>query len=138
MIRKTERKPIRVFLQDESNDLNNLEYGGTNAWSFVVNPDGTLWAGERYMELRAPVNRPDRGGDGMAVDQEGRPFITSFVGIQVFDPTGRLGGVITKPSDKGCVSIAFAGPERSWLYACAADKVFRRSTLTRGFYLPGK
>ena len=92
------------------------EYGGTNAWSFMVNPDGTLWAGERYMELRAPVNRPDSGGDGMTVDQEGRPFITSHVGIQMFDATGRSGGGIAKPSDKACVSVAFAGPDRSRLY----------------------
>ena len=104
----------------------------------MVNADGTLWAGERYMELRAPVNRPESGGDGMAVDQEGRPFITSHVGIQVFDPTGRLGGVISKPSDKACVSVAFADRDRSWLYACASDKVLRRKTLTKGFYLPGK
>src|ERR1043166_1500094 len=70
------------------------------------------------MELRAAVNRPESGGDGMVVDHEGRPFITSHVGIQMFDPTGRLGGVIAKPSDKACVSVTFAGADRSWLYAC--------------------
>ena len=92
-----------------------------------MNEDGTLWAGERYMELRAPTNQSDSGGDGMTVDQEGRPFVTSHVGIQMFDATGRLGGVITKPSDKACVSVTFAGPDRSWLYACASDKVFREA-----------
>ena len=25
-----------------------------------------------------------------------------------------------------------------WLYACAADKVFRRKTLTKAIYLPGQ
>jgi hypothetical protein len=84
------------------------EYGGTNVWSFVLNEDGTLWAGERYMELRAPTNQSDSDGDGMTVDQEGRPFVTSHVGIQMFDATGRLGGVITKPSVKACVSVTFA------------------------------
>src|SRR6266699_3933853 len=130
-------KPNGIGLSPDGKFLIVSEYGGTNAWSFMVNPDGTLWAGERYLELRAPVNRPDSGGDGMTVDQEGRPFITSHVGIQMFDATGRLGGVIAKPSDKGCVSVAFAGPDRSWLYACAGDKVFRRKTSTRGIYLPG-
>jgi len=130
-------KPNGIGLSPDARFLFVSEYGGTNVWSFMVNPDGTLWAGERYMELRAPVNQPDSGGDGMAVDQEGRVFVTSYVGIQMFDATGRLGGVIAKPSDKGCVSLAFAGPDRSWLYACAVDKVFRRKTLTMGFYLPG-
>jgi enterochelin esterase family protein len=50
----------------------------------------------------------------------------------MFDPTGRLGGVISKPTDKGCVSVGFGGPNREWLYACASDKVFRRKTLTKG------
>ncbi len=131
-------KPNGIGLSPDGTFLFVSEYGGTNVWSFMVNPDGTLSAGERYMELRTPVNRPDSGGDGMTVDQEGRPFITSFVGIQMFDSTGRLGGVIAKPSEKGCVSVAFAGPDRSWLYACASDKVFRRKTLTKGVYLPGK
>jgi enterochelin esterase family protein len=131
-------KPNGIGLSPDGKFLIVSEYGGTNAWSFMVNPDGTLWAGERYMELRAPVNRADSGGDGMTVDQEGRAFISSHVGIQMFDATGRLGGVIAKPNDKACVSVAFAGPDRSWLYACASDKVFRRKTLTAGFYLPGK
>jgi gluconolactonase len=90
------------------------------------------------MELRTPVNRAESGGDGMTVDQEGRAFVTSYAGIQMFDPTGRLGGVIAKPSEKGCVSVAFGGADRSWLYACASDKIFRRKTLTKGIYLPGK
>src|SRR6266568_4486118 len=196
LIRKTERKPIRVFLQDGSNDLNNLHgdwplanqemasalrfmgydhrfvlgdgshngrhggailpdalrwlwrapeplpaaltkdnlegddalvkilppEGGTNAWSFMVNPDGTLWAGERYLELRAPVNRPDSGGDGLTMDQDGRSFITSHVGIQMFDATGRLGGVIAKPTDKGCVSVAVCLRQRQGFSTEDADE----------------
>jgi len=130
-------KPNGIGLSPNGKFLLVSEYGGTNAWSFMVNPDGSLWSGERYMELRAPVDRVDSGGDGMAVDEQGRSFITSHVGIQMFDATGRLGGVIGKPSEKACVSVAFASTDRSWLYACAADKVYRRKTLTVGFYLPG-
>jgi sugar lactone lactonase YvrE/enterochelin esterase-like enzyme len=131
-------KPNGIGLSPDGQFLIVSEYGGTNAWSFVVNPDGTLSAGERYMDLRAPLNRSDSGGDGLATDEQGRAFITSHVGIQMFDPTGRLGGVIAQPSDKACVSVAFAGPDRSWLYACAGDKVFRRKMLTKGVFLPGK
>jgi len=42
----------------------------------------------------------------------------------MFDATGRLGGVIAKPSDKGCVSVAFAGPDRSWLLLARVTKYF--------------
>src|SRR5262249_14868451 len=130
-------KPNGIGLSPDAQFLIVSEYWGTNAWSFMVNPDGTLLARERYMEFLSPVARRDSGVDGLAVDADGRCFITSYVGIQMFDATGRLGGVIARPSDKNCVSIAFAGPDRSWLYACAGDKVFRRKTLTKGVYLPG-
>src|ERR1043166_5978134 len=64
-------KPNGIGLSPDGKFLLVSEYGGTNVWSFMVNPDGTLWAGERYMDLRAPVNRPESGGDGMAGDAEG-------------------------------------------------------------------
>ena len=72
-------QPNGIALSPDGKFLFVSEYGGTNVWSFMLNPDGTLWAGERYMELRAPVNRHESGGDGMTVDQDGRAFITSYV-----------------------------------------------------------
>jgi enterochelin esterase family protein len=131
-------KPNGIGLSPDGKFLMVSEYGGSNVWSYVVNADGSLSAGERYMDLRVPEGRADSGGDGMIVDAAGRPFVTSHAGIQMFDATGRLGGVIAKPTDKSCVSVALAGADKSWLYACAADKVFRRKTLTKGFFLPGE
>jgi gluconolactonase len=131
-------KPNGIGLSPDGKFLMVSEYGGSNVWSFVVMPDGTLSAGERYMDLRVPAGRLDSGGDGMIVDEKGRPFVTSHAGIQMFDATGRLGGVISKPNEKGCVSVALAGTDKAWLYACASDKVYRRKTLTKGFYLPGQ
>jgi sugar lactone lactonase YvrE len=87
------------------------------------------------MDLRVPQGRPDSGGDGMTTDTESRYYITSHAGIQMFDAIGRLSGVIAKPSDRACVSVAFAGPGHQWLYACASDKVWRRKTLARGALL---
>ena len=80
----------------------------------------------------------DSGGDGMTTDSQSRYYVTSHAGIQMFDWTGRLGGVIAKPSDKACVSVAFAGPDNQYLYACASDKVFRRKTLVKGAVFAGK
>jgi enterochelin esterase family protein len=78
------------------------------------------------MELRTPVGKTDSGGDGSATDSLGRYYVTSHVGIQMFDVTGRLGGVIAKPTTKGCVSVAFAGVGHDYLYACASDRIYRR------------
>ena len=94
-------KPNGISLSADQHFLVVSEYGGTNVWTYVIAEDGSLRAGERFMDLRTPPNRPDSGGDGMTTDAQSRYYITSHVGIQMFDATGRLGGVIAKPTDKG-------------------------------------
>ncbi len=126
-------KPNGIALSPDQRQLYVSEYGGTFVWSFLVDTDGGLRAGERLMTLRVPTNRPDSGGDGMTSDAQGRTYVTSHLGVQMFDWSGRMGGVIAKPETKGAVSCAFAGPGGEWLYLCASDKVYRRKTLVKGF-----
>jgi enterochelin esterase family protein len=131
--------PNGITLSPDQGTLAVSEYRGTNVWVFRVEADGTLAHGARYMELRTPVGKADSGGDGSTTDSAGRYYVTSHVGVQVFDPTGRLCGVIAKPQpNRSCVSIAFAGPNLEYLYACSADKVYRRQTQAKGvlFHLP--
>lgn len=124
--------PNGLTLSPDQGTLVVSEYRGTNVWAYRVETDGRLTAGARYMELRTLLGKADSGGDGSTTDAQGRYYVTSHVGIQMFDSTGRLSGVIAKPTNKGCVSIAFAGPNLEYLYACAADKVFRRKTRAKG------
>jgi len=132
--------PNGITLSSDQRSLAVSEYKGTNVWLFRVGDDGALSNGSRSMELRTPAGRPDSGGDGSTTDTQGRYYVTSHLGIQLFDATGRLGGVIAKPTNKGCVSVAFAGTDHAYLYACAADKVFRRKTKATGalFFQPPK
>ena len=57
---------------------------------------------------------PDSMGDGTAVDSEGRLYVSSNAGVQVFDKTGKSLGVI--PTPRGVISVAFAGPDKKTLY----------------------
>ncbi|MDB6033584.1 MAG: gnl 2 [Verrucomicrobiales bacterium] len=129
-------KPNGITLSPDGGSLAVSEYGGTNVWLFRVDADGGLSAGARYMDLRMPL-KGDSQGDGMTVDSMGRYYVTSAVGIQMFDATGRLSGVIARPQNKGTVSVAFGGPNMEYLYACSADKVFRRKTKAKGVWLLG-
>jgi enterochelin esterase family protein len=124
--------PNGITLSPDQGTLAVSEYRGTNVWVYRVNADGSLDAGARYMDLRTPVGKADSGGDGSTTDAMGRYYVTSHLGIQMFDSTGRMGGIIAKPTSKGCVSVAFAGPGHEYLYACASDKIFRRKTLAKG------
>jgi len=129
-------KPNGIGLAPDQRQLIVSEYGGTNAWTFLIADDGTLRGGEKNLELRPPVGKPDSGGDGLTTDKQGRSWITSHLGIQMFDATGRMGGIVSRPQEKGTVSCAFAGPDRAWLYACSSDKVYRRKTLTAAVSVP--
>ena len=130
--------PNGITLSPDQGTLAVSEYRGTNVWTFRVSADGSLDAGARTMTLRTPLNKADSGGDGSTTDTAGRYYVTSHIGIQMFDSTGRIGGIIAKPTAKGCVSITFAGPGHEYLYACASDKIFRRKTQAKGalFFLP--
>ena len=49
------------------------------------------------------------------------------VGVQIFDPTGRLCGVLPAPQPaKPLTSCALAGQNLEYLYVTNGDKIFRR------------
>jgi gluconolactonase len=57
---------------------------------------------------------PGTNGDGTAVDSEGRLYVSSNPGVQVFDKTGRPLGLI--PTPREVISVAFAGPDKKTLF----------------------
>jgi gluconolactonase len=124
--------PNGIALSPDGGTLAVSEYRGTNVWTFRVNADGKLDGGARTMTMRMPTGQGPSAGDGMCVDAAGRYYVTSAVGIQMFDSTGRLSGVISKPQNKGIVSCGFGG---EYFYVCNADKVFRRKTQAQGPWL---
>lgn len=130
--------PNGIALSPDGGTLAVSEYRGSNVWTFRVEADGRLGAGAPYMTLRTPEGKAVSAGDGMTVDSMGRYYVTSAVGIQMFDSTGRLGGVIANPQKKATVSCGFGGAELEYLYACSADKVYRRKTQAKGSWMFGR
>jgi gluconolactonase len=53
-------------------------------------------------------------GDGMAIDTEGRLYVTTNGGVYVLDKTGRTLGLI--PTPRGVISVGFAGPSKKTLF----------------------
>ena len=125
--------PNGLTLSPDQGTLIVSDSRGTNLWAFRIEKDGSLSAKEPYMTVRAPLDKPGiSSGDGMTTDSAGRYYVASAVGLQMFDSTGRLGGVIAKPQNKFLSSAAFAGPDLQYLYVTCADKIFRRKTKAHG------
>ena len=146
--------PNGITLSPDQGTLAVSDYKGANVWTFRVNADGSLDAKMPYMTMRLPIDpkgefrqaepppyNPASGGDGMCSDESGRYFVATTLGVQVFDPTGRMCGVITRPQlDKPLTSCTLSGEGRAYLYVTNGDKIFRRKVQATGsiFYKTGK
>jgi enterochelin esterase family protein len=118
----------------DKNVLLVSDFGGLNVWSFTVNPDGTLTDKKPWATMKAPEKKPEiAGGDGMCLDSAGRAYVTTALGLQIFDADGKLLGILPKPQEnKPLVNAAFAGKDLGYLYIANGDKVFRRKTQVKG------
>ena len=56
----------------------------------------------------------DNGGDGMAVDAEGRLYVTGAAGVHVLGPGGEHLGLI--PTRRRPITLAFSGPDKRTLF----------------------
>ncbi|MDE0865923.1 MAG: SMP-30/gluconolactonase/LRE family protein [Rubripirellula sp.] len=126
------QRPNGITLTPDQGTLAVSDYGGRYTWVWRLEKDASLSCRQPYITLRTPTPDLPSKGDGMTTDAVGRYYVTSTVGIQMFDPTGRMGGVIAAPSDQPIVSVAFAGPGHAYLYVAAGDSIFRRKTKTSG------
>ena len=137
--------PNGITLSPDQGTLAVSDYRGQHVWVFRIEADGSLGAKEPYMTLRLPVDprgefkfnepppkNPASGGDGMTSDSIGRYYVSSSLGVQVFDPTGRMCGVLPNPGTKGMTSVGFAGANLEYLYATCGDKLFRRKVQASG------
>jgi gluconolactonase len=77
--------------------------------AFDVQPDGSARNRRDFGRLEAGGN-----GDGMAIDAEGRVYVTSAPGVQVLGPDGTYLGLI--PTPRSVISIAFSGVDKKTLY----------------------
>jgi enterochelin esterase family protein len=133
-------RPNGIALSPDGGTLAVSDAGGEHVWMFRVREDGTLDAKIPAMSLRLPIDQEGEfrfnepppyvaasRGDGMATDRVGRYFVTSALGVQVFDPTGRLCGVLPQPQSKlPLTSCILAGENHDFLYITNGDTVYRR------------
>jgi sugar lactone lactonase YvrE len=132
-------RPNGVILTPDQGTLVVTESQEPVLWTFRVERDGSLSRKERYygpVQLPSRADRP--GSDGMTVDSIGRLYVATRAGLQMFDPTGRLGGAIAKPHPGPLSNVCFGGPQLDTLYVTAGDKVYRRKVQAKGVRYQGR
>ncbi|HEV8605526.1 MAG TPA: SMP-30/gluconolactonase/LRE family protein [Tepidisphaeraceae bacterium] len=127
-------KPNGIALSPDQSVLYVSDYGGLNVWAFKVGEDGMLSEKKALMTMKAPEKTPtSASGDGMTTDTEGRAYVTTALGVQVFDKEGKLLGTLAKPMPNApLVSVGFAGKDLDVLYIACGDKIYKRKTNAKG------
>ena len=121
-----------IALSPDQGTLVVADMKGFNLWAYRVEPDGGLKFKQPYYAARCPSGKIDSGADGIKIDAAGRLYVTSHLGLQVLDPTGRYCGLITKPQNAWLSNVVFAGPALDTMYVTCTNKVFKRKVNAKG------
>ena len=123
---------------------NTWQQPGANfIWTYDVGADGSLSNKRQFavvnltpqvLQAANPADRLDSGADGSAVDADGRYYVASRTGVQIFQPDGTYAGTIFVPQYP--VSITFGGPNNDILYMVGESSVWSIQTKARGFRHP--
>jgi sugar lactone lactonase YvrE len=108
-------------------------------WAFRVDPDGSLVNKERYYAVYTPRGEETSGAAGLTIDTAGRVYAATRYGVQVFDPTGRLSGILSQPAKEPPTAIALGGgPDGDTLYVSYGGQLFARKTKAKGVFPKSK
>ena len=120
-----------LTLSPDQTQLYVTESASHWVWVYQVKADGTLSNKQKYGWLQVRDTDENAWSDGLRCDTAGRVFVTTRMGIQVLDQTGRVNAVIPVPSG-GPSNLCFGGKDFDILYLTSTDKVYRRRLHTRG------
>ena|SRR2546423_2570856 len=142
-----------VVLSKDEKTLYANHKDGAYLLAFDVQPDGSLKNQRDFGKYKSvtvpghadPRMAEDNGADGMAIDEDGRVYTATNVGVEVFSPKGEYLGAIPiglwgveqnrlqKPQN-----LTFAGPDRKLLYTVGSNAIYRVELLASGIKSRGK
>jgi sugar lactone lactonase YvrE len=124
--------PNGITLWPDQQTLVVADMRGPTLFTFRVEKDGSLSFKQGFYPAQLVRGQTGSGADGMKVDSQGRLYVATHAGLQMFDTQGRLSGVIARPQERFLSNVVFGGPKLDTLYVTCTDKVYRRKTKVSG------
>jgi gluconolactonase len=124
------KSPNGVILSPDENTLYVIPSLQKEMMAYPVTGPGELGEGKVFCTLAQPEGKDNTGGDGLTVDTKGNVYITSAIGIQVFDPKGKALTVLKFPQQPA--NCTFGGKGNSTLYVTARTGLYALPTKVRG------
>jgi gluconolactonase len=134
------RNPNGIGLSPDDKTAYVNDKDGPYLLAYDVKADGTLTNRRnfaKYKSLTVPGHQDprlaeDNGADGLAIDNDGRVYVATNLGVEVFSPKGDHMGVIpigiwggeqnllSKPQN-----LAFSGPDKKTLYTVGSNAIYK-------------
>ena len=124
------RRPNGIALTPDGKTLIVSDTTGGAVFAYDLQPDGTAKNKRIFANLRDIPAGKDSVADGMAVDRDGRLYVTTRTSVQVFDAKGDHLGTIEVP--RMPANVAFSGADKRALYITARDGLYRVEMLAQG------
>ena len=126
-------RPNGIQLSPDEKVLYVANTLGEYVLAYDLHSDGTVGERRNFAKLdgwRKTETGGSSGADGLAVDDAGRVYVASNIGIQVFSSKGEALGTIALP--KQPQNLAFAGEDKKTLYVVGRGSAYRIAVLTPG------
>ncbi|HMC66040.1 MAG TPA: SMP-30/gluconolactonase/LRE family protein [Gemmataceae bacterium] len=126
--------PNGVILSPDEKTLYVIPTGPAEMMAYPVEAPGELGRGLVFCTLRGKDGKKGTGGDGCTIDSKGNLYITSQIGVQVFDPSGKFLGNIAIPEKPA--NVTFGGPDMKTLYVTAGTSLYTARMEATGHRFP--
>ncbi len=127
-------RPNGIQLSPDEKVLYVQQQHGEHLLAFDIEVDGNVRNRRNFAKYQGVTQTPtgvSSGADGLAIDSDGRIYVATTVGVQVFNPQGQHLGTI--PVSRAPQNIAFAGPDKKTLYIVGRGAAFKIEMTAQGF-----
>lgn len=128
------RAPNGVILSPDEKHLYVVPTMQKEMMVYAVESAGKLGPGRVFCSLQQPEGKDNTGGDGLTIDSKGNLYITSGLGVQVFNPEGKLLGILKFPEQPA--NCTFAGPGNKTLFVTARTSLYSVEMEVAGHVFP--
>lgn len=128
-------RPNGIILSPDGRVLYVADTLGEAVIAWDVNEDGSVRNRRDFARLEGVTTTATgrrSGADGLAVDDAGRLYVATQVGVQVFSPQGQHLGTIPVGIANGPQNIAFAGPDKKTLYIVGRGSAWKVAMVAGG------
>lgn len=124
--------PNGIQLSPDEKVLYVADTLGVEVLAYDVTAEGVVGKRRSFARLARPAEARSAGAgaDGLAIDADGRLYVATSAGVQIFSATGAALGVIELP--KRPQNLAFAGNNKHDLFVVGRGTVYRIHTRTQG------